>query len=114
MKAAARSIDFLLCTVNVQLDWAQYMRILRPNGVLCFVGIVPGKIEVASGHFTSLQKTITGGSIGSRHMTREMLDFSARNNILPQIEVVSMREVNAALDKVRANQMRYRMVLAAD
>lgn len=111
MKKAANSLDFLLCTVNAQLDWGQYMRILRPNGILCFVGILPGKVEISPGHFTSYQKSVTGSSIGSRTMTREMLEFSARNNILPQIEVMPMSEVNAALDKVRANQMRYRMVL---
>lgn len=110
MKQATASLDLILCTVNVALDWGQYTRCLRPNGVLCFVGALNGKIEVPFGHLMQ-QKSVTGSSIGSRAMMREMLTFAARHEIVAQTESVPMIEVNAAIEKVRQNQARYRMVL---
>ena len=57
------------------------------------------------------QKSISGSPIGSRSMMREMLKFSARHQILPKTEVAPMTKVNEAIQKVRENQARYRMVL---
>jgi uncharacterized zinc-type alcohol dehydrogenase-like protein len=42
---------------------------------------------------------------------REMLDFAARHGIEAKTEVVPMSEANAAIEKVRSNRARYRMVL---
>jgi uncharacterized zinc-type alcohol dehydrogenase-like protein len=58
------------------------------------------------------QKSIVGSVIGSRAGTREMLQFAARHGITAQAEVLPMAQVNAAIDKVRENRARYRMVLA--
>ncbi|MCU0497640.1 MAG: NAD(P)-dependent alcohol dehydrogenase [Anaerolineae bacterium] len=110
MKQATASLDLILCTVNVALDWGLYTRCLRPNGILCFVGALNGKIEVPFGHLMQ-QKSVTGSSIGSRIMMREMLTFAARHGIVAQTEAIPMNEVNAAIEKVRHNQARYRMVL---
>ena len=41
-----------------------------------------------------------------------MLRFSAEHKIAPTIEQYPMKEVNRALDRVRANRLRYRAVLA--
>ncbi|MDX1995533.1 MAG: hypothetical protein SF029_24325 [bacterium] len=40
-----------------------------------------------------------------------MLEFSARHNIIAQTEAMPLSQVNAALDRVRANEARYRVVL---
>ena len=40
-----------------------------------------------------------------------MLEFSARNGIEAQTERIHMDQVNEALDRVRSNKARYRIVL---
>ncbi|MBA3537143.1 MAG: hypothetical protein H0T84_11125 [Tatlockia sp.] len=45
---------------------------------------------------------------------REMLSFAALHGIEAQVEVVPLSEVNAAIEKVRSNQARYRMVVEMD
>ena len=40
-----------------------------------------------------------------------MLDFAALHNIKACTEAMPMSEVNAGLDRVRDNQVRYRVVL---
>jgi uncharacterized zinc-type alcohol dehydrogenase-like protein len=44
-------------------------------------------------------------------MMREMLAFAARHQIGAHTEAMAMDEVNAALDRLRAGQARYRVVL---
>ena len=49
--------------------------------------------------------------IGGRAAIREMLDFAARHGITAQTEEMPLARANEALDRVRRNQARYRMVL---
>ncbi len=41
----------------------------------------------------------------------EMLSFAERHGVRTRTEVVPMDQVNEAIDKVRQNRARYRMVL---
>jgi len=105
------SLDFILSTVNVDLDWENYVNALRPNGKLCFVGIPPSKIEIPAFALIGGRRSICGSPIGSRTAIREMLDFASLHKIQAKTEVMDMKEVNQALEKVRTNRARYRMVL---
>lgn len=111
MERAAGSLDFLLSCVTAPLDWSAWLKILRPRGTLCLVGASPGTLDVLPVALVISQKSIVGSVIGSRSRTREMLQFAARHGIAAATEVVPMAQVNAAIDKVRANRARYRMVL---
>lgn len=57
------------------------------------------------------QRSLVSSGIGSRLEMRKMLDFTARHDIRPQVEVYPMREVNVALERLRRNEVRYRAVL---
>ncbi len=105
------SLDFILVTVNVKLDWAAYLKILRPNGRLCVVGAVREPLEIPSGAIISGQKGVVASVIGGRPLIREMLFFAARHHIQSQAEVLPLNQVNEAIERVRRNQARYRMVL---
>ncbi|MCP4684402.1 MAG: NAD(P)-dependent alcohol dehydrogenase [bacterium] len=109
---AAGSIDFLLSTVNADLDWNAYMGVLRPNGMLCVVGVTPNPIAVHPMALIMGRKAISGSPIGSRATIREMLDFAARHGIQAQTETIPMSQVNEAMERIKANKARYRMVLA--
>ena len=111
MRKAKRSLDYILSTVNVDLPWGEYLKLLRPNGTLCFVGAAPGNLGIRPGQLIGGQKTLTGSSIGGRAMMADMLSFAAERQVRPYIEARPMAEVNAALARVAANQARYRMVL---
>jgi uncharacterized zinc-type alcohol dehydrogenase-like protein len=107
------SLDFILATVNVDLDWFTYISMLRPNGRLCFVGVPESELTVPVFSLILGRKSICGSPIGGRAMMREMLHFAALHRIAAKVEVMPMRHVNKALSKVRANQARYRIVLEA-
>jgi len=105
------SLDFILVTATADLDWKPYVRALRPNGRLCFVTGAASSIDVPISHVLGGQKSISGSVIGGRALMREMLALAARQGVTAQTEIMPMTEVNAALDRVRNNQARYRMVL---
>lgn len=112
MQKAAGSLDFLLSTVHVALDGETWLGLLGPNGTLCIVGAASGQVQVAPMSLIVGQKSVRGSVIGGRSIMRQMLDFAARHKIRAQVEVVPMTQVNTALDKVKRNKARYRMVLA--
>jgi uncharacterized zinc-type alcohol dehydrogenase-like protein len=106
----AGSLDLLISTVHARLDWITYLQALRPNGVLCLVASPPGILQIPPAALLG-QKSICYSEIGGRAAITEMLAFAARREVAPAVEVLPMTEVNAAIGKLRQNQVRYRMVL---
>jgi uncharacterized zinc-type alcohol dehydrogenase-like protein len=107
----AGSLDFILSTVNANLDWAAYLNCLRPHGKLCLVGAVPEPLEIPAHSLLAGQRSLTASVIGNRRLIREMLEFAARNKVRAKTEVVPLAKVNEAIEKVRENKARYRIVL---
>lgn len=112
LKDLACSYDFILSTVNADQDWSVYVQALRPNGILCFVGIPPAPITLQAFPMISGVRTVTGSPIGSPNRIREMLDVAARHGVKAQTELFAMGKVNDAIEKVKKNKVRYRAVLA--
>jgi uncharacterized zinc-type alcohol dehydrogenase-like protein len=111
LRALANRFDFLLCTVPARLDWISYVQTLKPNGVLCLVGAPPGLLQLPAAQLLSSQRVICGSDIGSPAAIREMLTFAKKHNIGAQVETAPLAQVNAALQRVRENRARYRIVL---
>jgi uncharacterized zinc-type alcohol dehydrogenase-like protein len=111
---AAGSLDFLLVTANVTLDWQRYLNALRPGGRLHFVGGVLEPVPVPAFALIMGQRSVSGSPLGSPATTGRMLEFCRRHAIKPQIETFPMSRVNDALEHLRAGKARYRIVLEND
>jgi uncharacterized zinc-type alcohol dehydrogenase-like protein len=111
---AANSLDFLLVTANVPLDWSAFLQTLKPNGRMHLVGAVLEPIPVGAFDLISGQKSISGSPTGSPTGISSMLDFAARHNIAPQVEHFPLSKVNDAVAHLAAGKARYRIVLDAD
>jgi uncharacterized zinc-type alcohol dehydrogenase-like protein len=114
LQKIASSLDFVLCTANVSLPWDAILGSLKPRGRLHIVGAVLEPIPVAAFTLISGAKSISGSPLGSPFNTARMLEFSARHQINPLIELFPMSKVNEALDHLRAGKARYRIVLQND
>ncbi len=112
MQAIAGSLDFILVTVNVPLDWDSYLAALRPDGRLHFVGAVLEPIPVQAFSLIGGRKSISGSPLGSPATVHDMLEFCARHTIAPQTESFRFDQINDALDHLRAGKARYRVVLS--
>ncbi|MCU0511930.1 MAG: NAD(P)-dependent alcohol dehydrogenase [Anaerolineae bacterium] len=114
LKQQRRRLDFIIATATANLNWVDYVKALRPNGVLCFVGAPSAPITVPIGLLLSDQRSVTGSSIGGRARMREMLALAERHHIHARTEVLPFDQVNTALSRLRQNDVRYRFVLARD
>ena len=112
LAGCAATFDLLLTTASADLPWASYLTALKPRGTLCVLGLPEQDISVPAIPLLFGERRVVGSLIGSRAESQEMLAFSARHGIKPRIEVCPMHEANAALAKLRRNDVRYRMVLS--
>ena len=103
--------DFIISTVNVNLDWDAYLAALRPKGKLHLVGAVLSPLSAQIFPMIVGQKTISASPLGSPATTTKMLEFAARHNIEPITETFSFEQMNEAMEKLRNSKPRYRLVL---
>ena len=111
IEAVANSFDFILSTVNADLDWGMYLNTLRPKGKLHFVGVVPNPIQTNVFPLLMGQRSLSGSPLGSPITTATMLDFAARHGIEPVTETFAFSQINEALAHLEAGKARYRIVL---
>lgn len=114
LKKIAGTLNFIIVTVNVPLNWNLYLQTLAPKGRLHFVGAVPAPLQVAPFELLGQQKTISGTPLGSPATLNSMLEFCARHNIAPVTEDFPMSKVNDGLERLRSGKARYRVVLTND
>lgn len=114
LESIAGSLDFLLVTVNVTLNWNLYLNSLKPRGRLHFVGAVMEPIAIPAFSLIMGQKSVSGSPLGSPTTTKEMLQFCDHHSIAPQIEIYPMSKVNEAIEHLKAGKARYRLVLQND
>lgn len=107
------SLDFILSTVPTNIDWKICHDALRADGELCQVGIILNSSTYAP-IFSGSQKTFSQSRTGSPTMMREMLDFAAKNAIVPAVQQYSFGRINRVIEDLRNNNIRYRAVLYQD
>lgn len=110
----AGTLDLLIITVNVPLDWEALLATLTPNGRMHIVGAVLQPIPVAAMSLIMGQRSISGSPTGSPVEMSTMLDFAARHNIAPQTQHMPMSKINDAFKQLEEGKARYRIVLDAD
>lgn len=111
ISGGGRHHDLVLVTANVDLPWNEYLKTLRAEGTLCFVGIPPSEYALNISSLLGKRLRISGSPIGSRKEILEMLSFCDEHKILATAERFPMDQVDAALERVKKNTVRYRAVL---
>ena len=113
LESAAGTLDVILSTVNVALNWDLYLQALRPKGRLHLLGATPEPIPVSMFNIIQ-QKSLSATATGSPTVVAEMLKFCARHGIETSTEVFPMSKINDAFEHLEAGKARYRIVLEND
>ncbi len=111
MKAAKNTFDFILNTVAAPHDVNMYLELLKVDGKMLLVGIPPEDNRISADKLISKRRSIIGSMIGGIKETQEMLDFCAANNIVSDVEVIAMRDVNEAYERILKSDVKYRFVI---
>ncbi|MCX2449730.1 NAD(P)-dependent alcohol dehydrogenase [Pedobacter sp. PLR] len=111
VKAAMGTFDFILDTVSAEHDFNMYLSLLRTDGTLICVGVPPKPAEIQPFSLLGGRKSVAGSGIGGIAETQEMLDFCAEHNIVSEIEMIDMKDIHTAYERMEKGDVRYRFVI---
>jgi len=111
MKKAGGSFDFILDTVSADHDMLPYLQLLRTNGVHICVGAPSKPYEIGAFPLITGRRSVVGSANGGIPETQEMLDFCAAHNIVSDIEIIAMKDIHTAYDRMLKGDVRYRFVI---
>lgn len=112
MDAQRGRLDFILNTVAAPHRLDDYLQLLKRDGTLTLVG-APAEPHPAPQVFNLIfrRRQIAGSLIGGIQETQEMLDFCADRGIVSDIELISMKEINVAYERMLRSDVKYRFVI---
>jgi alcohol dehydrogenase (NADP+) len=111
MLAATNAFDFILDTIPKKHNVNPYLMLLGREGALVVVGAIDLLEPVHGALLIRNNRTLAGSLIGGIAATQELLDFCAEHNILPDCELVDIRDINTAFTRMLANDVKYRFVI---
>lgn len=112
MEAAAESLDFILDTVPVQHDLNPYLNCLKYDGTHILVGLLdPIEPPVEAGALVFKRRVLAGSLIGGMPETQEVLDFCAEHGISCDVEMLDIRNIHEAYERMKKGDVRYRFVI---
>jgi alcohol dehydrogenase (NADP+) len=111
VKKVMGSFDFILDTVSADHDYNFYLGLLRVSGVMVCVGAPPSPAQIPAMNLIFGRKSIAGSLIGGIAETQEMLDYCAEHNIVSDIELIAMKDINEAYERMLKGDVRYRFVI---
>ena len=112
MKAHLKSFDFILNTVAASHNLDAFIELLKRDGTMCLNG-VPEHAHPSPSIFNLIfkRRQIAGSLIGGIKETQEMLDFCAEHNITSDIEMIAMKDINEAYERMIKGDVKYRFVI---
>jgi len=111
VKAARGSFDFILDTVSAEHDINMYLRLLKTNGTHICVGAPSQPSPVSAFSLIGGRKSLAGSGIGGLAETQEMLDYCAEHNIVSDIEMIDIKNIKTAYERMLKGDVRYRFVI---
>lgn len=105
------TFDLIINTVSAEMDWNQYLSLLKLDGSMVIVGIPDKAIPVGAFPLVMGRRSLSGSLIGGIKETQEMLDFCGKHNIACDIEVIPAQKINEAYERVLKSDVRYRFVI---
>lgn len=109
-KAAGR-FDFILDTVSADHDYDLYLGMLKRDGKMVCVGAPTTPAKIPAFSLIMKRKTVAGSLIGGIPETQEMLDYCAAHKITSDVEIINIKDINEAYERMLKGDVRYRFVI---
>jgi uncharacterized zinc-type alcohol dehydrogenase-like protein len=109
MRALDFEFDVVLCTAHGGVNWDEQIGLLEKRGRLVLVGFP--EVTMDPTDLVAHEVSITGSFLANHTTMREMLSFADDHGIAPRLEHLPMGRVNEAIERLKANRVRYRVVL---
>ncbi len=112
MEAVKGKFDLIIDTVPYTHDLNPYIPTLSTSGTLVMVGYLGGLDPLLNTVPMILgRKSVAGSLIGGIPETQEMLDFCGKHGITSDIEVIKIKDINTAYERMLRSDVKYRFVI---
>nr|WP_313899644.1 zinc-binding dehydrogenase [Edaphobacter lichenicola] len=111
LRAHKASLDFMLSTIPEKTDLNPFIPLLKRNASLVVVGALEPLSSMNNMEIAGHRRSVGGSLIGSIAETQEVLDLCAEHNVGPAIQIIDMKDINDAYDKVENKEVRFRYVI---
>lgn len=112
MQRAAGTLNYILDTVPVEHDLNPYLSCLAVDGKYLLVGqLTPLNPPIEALPMILGRRAIMGSAIGGMPETQEMLNFCAEHGISCDIEMLDIRNIGEAYERMKRSDVRYRFVI---
>lgn len=112
MQAVTETFDFMLDTVPVKHDLNPYLNCLKYDGTHIIVGLLePVEPALEAGALVMKRRVLAGSLIGGLPETQEMLDFCAEHDIHCDVEMLDIKNINEAYERMKQGDVKYRFVI---
>ena len=110
MDAYKLSFDLIICTIPFRHDINMYIELLKPHGVMWVVGaMIPMTVDFDI--VNRKGRVVRGSSTAGITDTQECINYCVENDIYPNIQLISIGELNATHEKIVNKEVRYRYVV---
>lgn len=128
IRAYKGRLDLIIDTIPHPHRLEEYLNILNNYGTHWILGVlqswttwdlqdtqapfVDKFTAIANGKkITNFNRFIAGSNVGGIGLTKEMLDFCAKYNIVADIELIDPEEIQQAFDRIKDSDIAFRFVL---
>ncbi len=112
MKKHVKSFDFILNTVAAAHQLDAFTELLKRDGTMCLNGVPEHPHPSPNiGNLIFKRRQIAGSLIGGIKETQEMLDFCAEHNITSDIEIIAIKDIEQAYERMLKGDVKYRFVI---
>lgn len=112
MASVSGKFDLIIDTVPYNHDLNPYVNKLKVDGTLVLVGHL-GDMDgmLNSAQLVMKRKTVAGSMIGGIKETQELLDFCGKHNIVADCEIINIKDINTAYERMLKSDVKYRFVI---
>lgn len=111
MKKLSGSFDFIIDTISAPHDVNAFVQLLKLDGAMILLGAPPTPAQVAAFSLIGKRRKLSGSLIGSIKETQEMLDYCAEHTIMSDVELIAMKDINEAYERMLKSDVKYRFVI---
>lgn len=112
MGQLAGSLDLIISTVPRPYPMRQFMMLLGFEGTFVNLGALEDLQAGVNGFGMAMRRlSLAGSMVGGTAETQQLIEDCVKRDIYPKIEIISVKDLNRAIDRVVAKDARYRFVV---